>query len=626
MTTSIYQAVSIATRSTSMGVQSAAFYALDKSDILNNLTLRITGGSINRSTLAQSVIHHATELALEIPYCRNEIQKLADSHFGAGAVNGIDFARSVMNVLRETNETKINEGLSQILIPILQKQSMARTIPWAAIEPTINLSQGLFTNHIGPRSPERFLATYIKAYGWNAVDQHIQTATQGRNSVVRTGAGWVASFVRSLIDRGIVEDRDFQNDLYPEHRLVTGCLHAYLSNQANCLAAIDAYTPSTALFNTRSIRDITTLAVQFLTHRTAQAREQADASTRDLSIAGQQLGVAEKAVRAVDNDSDTQADAESNFALKNTIFVSVLNQDTQIKQAYQKIHTALDIVCAAKDLLVDDPKRNADERIKEAIRSLLNVALNTQRTPIDESGYVATGLRYAIDTTIAPALGNTLQTDDHLPIQNIIGTYAAQHDHDLSRLQSYLSAQLNLALTDRAARNNTTVSRFEEEASRVAVKLAIAHLNLYIHDGDFNQSESPEYRLIADVIEKVVAEDESYTDAIHAYLHGIVKRQSGNNVALQNVGAIATTAAMGLGGAAYSVANSVTSTSRRYRPLVTGGINDLMTQLNKDGIASMLKNSTTRVGATIPGYVSRSTTQVLNSLTTNVWNLAMVSS
>lgn len=626
MTTSISQAVSIATRSTSMGVQSAAFYALDKSDVLNNLTSRITGGSINRYTLAQSVIHHATELALEIPYCRSQIQKLADSHFGTGAVNGVDFARSVMNVLRETNETKINEGLSQILIPILQKQSMARTIPWATIEPTINLSQGLFTNHIGPRSPERFLATYIKAYGWNVVDQHIQTAAQGRNSVFQAGVGWMASFVQGLIDRGIVENREFQNNLYPEHRLVAGCLHAYLSNRADCLTAIDAYTPSTALFNTRSIRDITTLAIQFLTHRTAQARKNADTSARDLSIAGQQLGAAEKAVKAAENhSSDAQADASSNFALRNTVFVSVLNQDTQIKQTYQKARTALDTVCAAKDLLVDDPERNADERIKEAIRSLLNVALKSQGTPIDESGYVATGLRYAIDTAIAPALGNTLQTDNHLPVQNIIGTYAAEHDPDLSRLQYYLSAQLNLALADRAARNNTTVSWFEEEASRVTVKLAIAHLNLYIRDGDFNQSESPEYRLIADVIEKVIAEDESYTDTIHAYLHGIARRQSGNNVALQNVGAIATAAAMGLGGAAYSVANSVTKTSRHYRPLVTGGINDLVTQLNEVGIAKMLKNSTIRVGTTIPGYVSRSTTQVLSNLNTNVWNLAMLS-
>lgn len=601
-----------------MGVQSAAFYALDKSDILNSLTSRITGGSINRYTLAQSVIQQATELALEIPYCRNEIQRIADLQFGLGQVDGVNFARSIINVLRETNEAEINESLSQVLGPILEQMGATQAIPWTMIAPTITLSQGVFASHIGARPVERFLATYIKTFGWNIANQHIQTAAQEQNSIVRAGIGWVASFVQGLIHRGVVEDPQFQDGHYPEHALVVGCLHAYLSNQADCRAAIDAYTPSTALLNGQSIRDVAALASDFATHRTVLAAEALEVSAQNLVLAGEMVKAAEEAVKSAENGSEAQVDAQSNLRFTGNALVSQAGEEALAKAAYQSACTARDIVFAASDLLVDKPERDADERIKGAIRTLLNVVLKSQGVSIDESGYVATGVRYVIDTAVVPALANNLQADNHLPVQNIIGTYAALHDNDLSALQYYLSAQLNSALASRAVRNGVPVSWFEDTASRAAVKLAVSHLDLYIRNGDFHQPESPEYRLIADVINTTVTNNESYTTAAESYLHNVAQRESGNYIALQNVGATVAVAAMGLGGAAYSVANSVAEAGRDYR-------RDLVTQLNEVGVTETLKNATMRVGTAIPSYVSRVTSHIATNLTTSIVNLMPVS-
>ena len=59
MNISIHQSLSLA-------ASAAAFSVLDYSDRLNDLTSRITGGRINRNTLAEGVLQQATNLALDI--------------------------------------------------------------------------------------------------------------------------------------------------------------------------------------------------------------------------------------------------------------------------------------------------------------------------------------------------------------------------------------------------------------------------------------------------------------------------------------------------------------------------------------------------------------------------------
>lgn len=207
----------------STGAKALAFKALNSSDTLNSLVNRMTGGSINRDTLAQKVLRDAVGLGLEYATANKQlgdrsaslvplvgkiifdntseemytsIKSLATEYFAAETDHGPGMLGALKSLGTETMKAGA-EGLAHI------------------VANTVTETQFL----------EKLIATMINGgENWKPLDSYLEEKLGSMPM-----KGFIGNLVKDVIQRAIVDKKELNQNDNNEYRLLAGSANAYLS-------------------------------------------------------------------------------------------------------------------------------------------------------------------------------------------------------------------------------------------------------------------------------------------------------------------------------------------------------------------------------------------------------------
>lgn len=207
------------------GVKALAFAALNRFDTLNSLVNRMTGGSINRDTLAQKVMRDGIHMALQasLPLSLQDRQ----------ATILPLLAKLVHGDTREEVSTSIKE-LADVLTTVDHRPTddMAATLKTMGKEAGRLAAAGLASiaaQHINETHlVEKVLHTMLKEHGWTSLDNYMESML----TALPFGKGFAANLGKNLLQRAVLDRPEFDRSHSPEFRLLADEAHASITDQA----------------------------------------------------------------------------------------------------------------------------------------------------------------------------------------------------------------------------------------------------------------------------------------------------------------------------------------------------------------------------------------------------------
>ncbi|WP_368640408.1 hypothetical protein ABRZ04_04065 [Castellaniella ginsengisoli] len=186
----------------STGLKTLAFSALEKSDTLNSIANRLSGGKINRDTLAQSVLRDAIQIGFD--YAASN-KSLGERH---------------SRLLPAIRQAAIDNDHEQMQAGV--KKLMEKLVPEGWQETVGNL----ITDKLGDHALEKVLATTVQQYGRKPLEDYIKGMVGGR-----TGGDFVARQIMAILDRAVLSKTEFQQGDSTLYRLMAKGLDAYLTGK-----------------------------------------------------------------------------------------------------------------------------------------------------------------------------------------------------------------------------------------------------------------------------------------------------------------------------------------------------------------------------------------------------------
>ncbi|MGB7482602.1 MAG: hypothetical protein WA909_02920 [Castellaniella sp.] len=186
----------------STGLKALAFSALEKSDTLNSIANRLSGGKINRDTLAQSVLRDAIQIGFD--YAASN-KSLGERH---------------SRLLPAIRQAAIDNDHEQMQAGV--KKLMEKLVPEGWQETVGNL----ITDKLGDHALEKVLATTVQQYGRKPLEDYIKGMVGGR-----TGGDFVARQIMAILDRAVLSKTEFQQGDSTLYRLMAKGLDAYLTGK-----------------------------------------------------------------------------------------------------------------------------------------------------------------------------------------------------------------------------------------------------------------------------------------------------------------------------------------------------------------------------------------------------------
>ncbi|MVW78562.1 hypothetical protein [Bordetella sp. 02P26C-1] len=570
------------THSAALAVNAAAFAVLECSDLLNSLVSRITGGSINRNTLAENVLHRATQLGLEMS------QHSAQAALG---IDGEDFVLHANNVLFSNDDTAFSQSVQHLVQCALRDQASNEVIPASMLNSVPTFAAELAKEYVGKQALQQFMGVYIKEHGWDAIHAQIEAqagvdklGSSFKDKLILAGVRTTSSFLQRVLTRASIDNPRLTAPATPELKLAAGCLHSYLTNEANCAKALLAYTPNKALIDEEFLTKVLDLTVDYAQH-------QADLAYRDLAGAEEMFQGDVKHLNT-DDESAGQASASDAEMTARKVDAS-LHEVAQAKKTYEDAKNLADLLKVAKDLLVSNPDKTNEERVSGALDALF------KQIPLKLDGYAMLG--YRLDEGLlslgASMLAARLRSDNGMIPANIIGTYVAEYGW--GSLEKLLLAQVDKPATNA----NDGVSEEQSWVSRatplITVRLAIAHLKPYIDQGDFNKSDNPEYVAVVRGMHDSAALQAGDTTALRQIVSEYALSTAYNaTTTVGAVGNIAYNTAGAVGNMAYNTAGYAAS-------LVQAGVATVGNPLPEAGsVVEALRDHASNVSIETANYVS----------------------
>lgn len=184
------------------GLKTLAFSALEKSDTLNSIANRLSGGKVNRDTLAQSVLRDAIQIGFD--YASTN-KSLGERH---------------SRLLPAIRQAAIDNDHVQMQAGV--KKLMEKLVPQGWQETVGNL----ITDNLGDHALEKVLATTAQQYGRKPLEDYIKSMVGGR-----TGGDFVARQVMAILDRAVLSKTEFQQGDSKLYGLMAKGLNAYLTGK-----------------------------------------------------------------------------------------------------------------------------------------------------------------------------------------------------------------------------------------------------------------------------------------------------------------------------------------------------------------------------------------------------------
>lgn len=605
----------------SVAVNTAAFAVLDYSDTLNNLASRITGGRIDRNTLAESVIHQASDLAFDIAREREDVNAYAQSIFGLDGSELIDHAK---HVFISDDQSVFSASVRELVTSASAKYAAAgdgMSNDIVAMSP--EFATKMIENYVGKQAVHQILGEYAEHYNWDEITDRAQAYVADKESssfkdiLLRAGVRMASNLAHRLVMRGIVENRSTSagtldenaavngvshaanspivgagvsdatsaDAVSPEIRLAAGCLHAYLSNETTCKDVLETYQPTQSFLNPDFIDHVTTVAVALAERSLVDAEieiKRADQAHQDAVNAGASASALDAAGKSINN----------------------------AKKGYIAANRNVEMSKAIRAILLTDSAVSDEERVSQALRTFL--------------------ASIPLSSAIVSLLSRTLVADNGLPAQNIVGTYAKRYGWDALENLLLDAVQKQTTTTSDSNADKRSESTGEENdgwaqapLSQFALKLAVAHLRTYIEHGNFDKSDSPEYSSLVELIhenKELVNEDMSSIGVglqslpvIRNYINSKLENAANSlsQAAAKNSGL--TAYALQASAAAATAMQAINAQSPDYVASAVKVAEAVGTDIQDYGLIGALQSATMKATVSTAGYASNAAVNFASS-------------
>lgn len=207
------------------GVRALAFAALNRFDTLNSLVNRMTGGSINRDTLAQKMLREAVHMGLEMQFARRGLgERSATLVPLAGKIlygnDANEMSASIKNLTCELLLTGKDRGFAAKLGAV----GLAETLAHAATE---------------DKFTEKLLATMLKQHSFATLEAYMEKSLAGMPF-----KGFAGNLVKNLLQRAVVDKPELDQSERPVFRLLANLGHDFLIDRSHKHSLAEYFTES----------------------------------------------------------------------------------------------------------------------------------------------------------------------------------------------------------------------------------------------------------------------------------------------------------------------------------------------------------------------------------------------
>ena len=216
-----------------VGALALAHTILDKSDILNKVTDWITGGQVNRVTLAETIVQRAVALGSDYA--------IDTKMLGERSATLVPLARGVLvqndvAQMKESVAELASEGLGTFMardghgVAAVGRQLVEDAVRKASV----NFADKLVGDHAG----EKVLATMVRQHGWQPLDTYLKDALAGVPL-----ANFLVGRIKRLVQHAIVDKPQFDMRHNAEYRMAAGVAAEFLSDQRDFDKPLRDYAP-----------------------------------------------------------------------------------------------------------------------------------------------------------------------------------------------------------------------------------------------------------------------------------------------------------------------------------------------------------------------------------------------
>lgn len=217
----------------SLGVQTLASAALNKSDNLNRFVNWVSGGSVNRTKLAENILHKVLDLGVSIGVSTKALGErsavLIPAMRDAAIANDMGRMKSAVADLA-------SEGLRSVMD---KDSGGVGGVVKGAIDSAARSAASTFAERVvGDHAAEKVVATLVKEHGWEPLDKKMKEAI---------GTGPLRDFacrqIKHIIQRAIVDKPEYDQRANPEYRAVAGLANQFLTGEMDYAKPLREYAP-----------------------------------------------------------------------------------------------------------------------------------------------------------------------------------------------------------------------------------------------------------------------------------------------------------------------------------------------------------------------------------------------
>lgn len=221
-------------QSLNIGARTLAFSALDKSDTLNRFVNWISGGKVNRESLAQSIWRQAVALTSDM--------LVASKTLGERSAKLVPLVReAVVDNDMSRMKTAVAELASELLGNYMDRDGTGVLgLGRQAIDHAVRSSSAKLAElTVGDHATEKFVATMVKEHGWQPLENYL------KNSLGAMPLGnFVCGTIKGIIQRSMVDKPEFDMSNNAEYRLAAGLAVAYLDGSKDYEKPLREYAPT----------------------------------------------------------------------------------------------------------------------------------------------------------------------------------------------------------------------------------------------------------------------------------------------------------------------------------------------------------------------------------------------
>lgn len=208
------------------GSKALAFAALNRFDTLNSLVNRMTGGSINRDTLAQKVLRDAVHMGLEMQFAKHGL--------GERSATLVPLAGKIVY---GNDANQMSASIKDLTCELLLH---GKDRGFAAKLGTVGLAETLGHTVTEDKFTEKLLATMLKQHSFETLEAYMDKSLAGMPF-----KGFAGDLVKNVLQRAVVDQPGLDQSERPVFRLMANLGNDFLRSGSYEQSLSDYFMEST---------------------------------------------------------------------------------------------------------------------------------------------------------------------------------------------------------------------------------------------------------------------------------------------------------------------------------------------------------------------------------------------